>query len=276
MEQLSASEIAQRPAPPNDPTGVLHRCEEMPDLTPTVQQVDIVEERHGGAAGDPVVKVMVKEYDAADTPVVAGDADTIPALEADFVPRDFTRLAAWDLDRNERVMSEFDGKVKLITNVASLCDTTRTNYQELMDLYDRFLPQGFEILAFPCRQFNNEEYKHPDEIKDFLSKYNVSFPVFGLTVVNGPETHPIFRYCKWNSEELYQNGSLGDIEWNFGKFLLDRDNRVYKYYGPENNPLLLVEDIKKLLRGTLQGRVRGPDGKLSTPRDDLEGEVHWS
>lgn len=112
MEQLSASEIAQRPAPPNDPTGVLHRCEEMSDLAPVVQQVDIVEERHGGAAADPVVKVMVKEYDAADTPAIAGDAGTIPALEADFVPRDFTRLSAWDLDRNERVMSEFDGKVR--------------------------------------------------------------------------------------------------------------------------------------------------------------------
>lgn len=110
MEPLSPSEIAQRPAPPNNPAGVLHRSEEMSDLSP-VQQVDIIEERHGGAAADPVVKVVVREFDTADTRALAADPDTIPALEADFTPQNFTKLSAWDLDRNERMMSEFDGKV---------------------------------------------------------------------------------------------------------------------------------------------------------------------
>lgn len=50
--------------------------------------------------------------------------------------------------------------------------------------------------------------------------------------------------------------------WNYGKFLLDREGRVYGYYGPRTSPEDLEADIKKLLKGEAKGRLRNKDGNL--------------
>ena len=45
-----------------------------------------------------------------------------------------------------------DTQVVLMTNVASACGYTRSNYQELVALHDKYNKQGLEIVAFPCNQ----------------------------------------------------------------------------------------------------------------------------
>ena len=47
---------------------------------------------------------------------------------------------------------KFAGKVVLMTNVASACGYTRSNYSELVALHDKYAAQGLEIVAFPCNQ----------------------------------------------------------------------------------------------------------------------------
>jgi glutathione peroxidase-family protein len=39
-----------------------------------------------------------------------------------------------------------------MTNVASACGYTRSNYTELVALHDKYHKQGLEIVAFPCNQ----------------------------------------------------------------------------------------------------------------------------
>ncbi len=44
-------------------------------------------------------------------------------------------------------MRQYAGKVLLITNVASECGFTDTNYKGLQKLYDKFQNRGFEVGA---------------------------------------------------------------------------------------------------------------------------------
>jgi glutathione peroxidase-family protein len=43
-------------------------------------------------------------------------------------------------------------QVVLMTNVASACGYTRSNYSELVALHEKYNKQGLEIVAFPCNQ----------------------------------------------------------------------------------------------------------------------------
>lgn len=71
---------------------------------------------------------------------------------------------------------------------------------------------------------------------------------------------------RYNTPELCKPGPrpvLEPIGWNFGKFLVDGEGRVVKYYGPKINPLDTKEDCLKVLRGQLSGVSR-------IPQDDTE------
>ncbi|CAF1141572.1 unnamed protein product [Adineta ricciae] len=126
----------------------------------------------------------------------------------------FHDLKAIDIDGNERSMSEFQGKVLLVVNVASSCGKTDREYSRLVDLYSRYHSQGFEILAFPCNQFLFQEHGSCSTIKSFIKKYNVEFPMFDKINVNGDDTHPIYAWLK----QTYP----GRVTWNFsGKFFVD-------------------------------------------------------
>ena len=69
------------------------------------------------------------------------------------------------------------------------------------------------VLAFPCNQFGGQEPGSAQEILNFVAGYGVTFPLFEKIDVNGPNTHPLFKYLKEEKGELL--GS--DIKWNFGK-----------------------------------------------------------
>ncbi|PFH36717.1 thioredoxin-dependent peroxidase TPX1/2 [Besnoitia besnoiti] len=149
-------------------------------------------------------------------------------FNAEDIPQAFSDIQVRDLDGVLHTMGEYKGK----------------------------------ILAFPCRQFRRQEFETNEEIKQFVAKYGVTFPMFEVIEVNGPRTHPVFLYSKWHSTELWKDGVLQDIAWNFGKFLLDKEDRVFKYYDPWTRPMSLEEDIKKLLADAVTGKRRGSDGVL--------------
>jgi glutathione peroxidase len=61
-----------------------------------------------------------------------------------------------DIDGKEAKLSDYEGKVLLIVNVASYCGFTK-QYSGLEEIYKKYKNKGFEILAFPCNQFSNQE-----------------------------------------------------------------------------------------------------------------------
>ena len=141
-------------------------------------------------------------------------------------------------------MSQYKGKVLLIVNTASNCGFT-PQYKGLEKVYDQFRDKGVEVLGFPCNQFGGQEPGNEDEIGAFCEKnYGVTFPLFAKIDVNGDGTHPLFAHLKKEAP-----GILGTqaIKWNFTKFLVRKDGRVFKRYAPNTTPEEMLGDIEKLL-----------------------------
>ena len=83
-----------------------------------------------------------------------------------------------DIDGKSVKLSDYKGKVLLIVNVASYCGYTK-QYVGLEQIYKEYKDKGFEILAFPCNQFAEQEPGTNEEIKNFCSsKFDVSFKLF--------------------------------------------------------------------------------------------------
>ena len=140
--------------------------------------------------------------------------------------------------------SEYEGKVVLIVNVASKCKYTY-QYGLLQELYEKYNEQGFEILAFPCNQFGNQEFDNLTLIRDFVqNEYNVTFTIFEPVDVIGENRSELFIFLI-NSFAERQN--LYDIQWNFEKFLLDKQGNVYARYDSVTEPNEIEPDIIELL-----------------------------
>ena len=153
-------------------------------------------------------------------------------------------IAATTLDGRSVSLADYRGKVLLVVNVASACGFT-PQYAGLEALYRTFRDQGFEILAFPCNQFGKQEPGTADQIREFCSTtYDVSFPLFAKTDVNGPDAHPVYRLLK-----AEKPGALGTgaIKWNFTKFLIGRDGTVLKRYAPFTTPGQIERDVAAAL-----------------------------
>lgn len=140
-------------------------------------------------------------------------------------------------------LQNYKGKVVLIVNTATGCGLT-PQYQGLQELYDKYKDQGFEILDFPCNQFMGQAPGSAEEINTFCTlNYQTTFPRFAKIKVNGKEAEPLFDWLKKE-----KSGPLGArIEWNFAKFLINRDGQVVERFSSKTDPLKMEESIKSLL-----------------------------
>jgi glutathione peroxidase len=151
----------------------------------------------------------------------------------------------------------------MIVNVASACGYTAVNYAGLQArlgcllpalcahvrplprqaLYAEFAPQGFNVLAFPCDCFGNQEPGSDAEIKEFAhDKYGAEFQLFSkIKDVNGADAHPIFDWLQ------LQNSCTPTCEspltWNFNKVRVLRSSR------PASARMLAPRSRGVLLRG---------------------------
>ena len=141
-------------------------------------------------------------------------------------------------------LAAYRGQVLLVVNVASRCGFT-PQYEGLEALYRRFRARGFAVLGFPCDQFGHQEPGDAAEILRFcMSEYDVTFPLFAKTDVNGPHAHPLFRALK-----AAKRGLLGStaIKWNFTKFLVARDGAVHARFAPTVTPEQIAPRVEALL-----------------------------
>src|SRR5580693_2715873 len=129
-------------------------------------------------------------------------------------------------------LASFKGKVILVVNVASRCGFT-PQYRALESIYEKYKDQGFVILGFPANNFGSQEPGTNAEIKKFCSaKYNVTFPMYAKVSVKGDDQTPLYKYLTESANPAY----AGEIQWNFTKFLVDRDGRVVQRFAPETTP----------------------------------------
>ncbi|WHX48110.1 glutathione peroxidase [Paenibacillus woosongensis] len=141
-------------------------------------------------------------------------------------------------------LEQFKDKVLLIVNTASACGLT-PQYQGLQHLYDTYGEQGLVVLGFPCNQFAGQEPGTEAEIKSFCDlNYRVTFPLFAKIDVKGENAHPLYKYLVSHVPAPYRTG---DIEWNFVKFLVDRNGNIIKQYSARTEPSALESDIRQAL-----------------------------
>jgi glutathione peroxidase len=140
-------------------------------------------------------------------------------------------ITVLDMNKKEVNLSDYKGKVLLIVNVASECGNT-PQYAGLEDIYKKYHPEGFEILAFPCNDFGGQEPGTNDQIKTFCSsKYGVTFKLFDKIKVLGKDKSPLYARLINNSVT-----EKGDVKWNFEKFLISKEGKIVSRFGNKVQP----------------------------------------
>ena len=135
------------------------------------------------------------------------------------------------IDGADTSLKPYHGKVILVVNVASKCGNT-PQYKGLEALYRKYKDQGLVVAGFPCNDFGAQEPGSNEEIKEFCSsKYDVTFPMFDKLHVKGPDQHPLYAVLSGKDSPF-----PGDIQWNFGKFLIGVDGQIVKRFDPRTKP----------------------------------------
>lgn len=136
------------------------------------------------------------------------------------------------IDGTETDFGRFKGEVVLVVNVASRCGLT-PQYAALEALHSKFKEQGFTVLGVPCNQFAGQEPGVDAEIAEFCERnFGVTFPLTAKADVQGENQHPLYA-------ELTKFGSAGlpdQVQWNFEKFLVDREGAIIARFAPSIEP----------------------------------------
>jgi glutathione peroxidase len=155
-----------------------------------------------------------------------------------------TDVALKTIDGEPAALADFAGLALLIVNVASQCGFT-PQYTGLEALHRRFRDRGFAVLGFPCDQFGHQEPGDERAIQSFCKdQYDVTFPMFAKTEVNGANAHPLYKALKQAAPGLLGTQA---IKWNFTKFLVDRNRNVVRRYAPTDKPEKLALGIEAML-----------------------------
>ena len=186
-----------------------------------------------------------------------------------FLKSPFYSINVKNIFGEEQDLSEFEGKVLLIVNVASQCGFT-PQYSGLQKIYEKYKDKGFCILAFPSNDFGGQEPGENEEIKSFCVKnYGISFNLFSKVGVVGPEKSHLYQYLQeYNLTPVARSGiktfllalvtqflfrirgdvvpKAHEVKWNFHKFLIDKKGYPVARYSSEIEPdsPILVKQVE--------------------------------
>lgn len=171
-----------------------------------------------------------------------------------------------DKKDNDVSLSQYKGKVLLIVNTATGCGFT-PQYEDLETMYHRLKDKGLEILDIPCNQFGHQAPGTDEEIKEFCTlKFGADFPQFKKSDVNGENALPLYSWLKEQKgvegkydekiagimEKLYNEinpvpRTKDNIQWNFTKFLINRNGEVIARFEPTTD----MKEVEKQVEAAL-------------------------
>ncbi|MCL4147230.1 UNVERIFIED_CONTAM: hypothetical protein GTU68_064062 [Idotea baltica] len=131
-------------------------------------------------------------------------------------------------------------------------------------LAETYAGEDFVILAFPCNIFGLlEPGSGYDEIMNGITYvrpgggFIPNITLFEKIEVNGDNEHPLYTWLKsycsycdttYKTDLFYTPQRIGDIYWNFEKFLIGRDGKPYTRYHPKTSEAIALHpDINHLL-----------------------------
>ncbi|MET3977927.1 glutathione peroxidase [Mucilaginibacter sp. UYP25] len=144
------------------------------------------------------------------------------------------------IDGNDFSLSKYKGKKLLIVNTASKCGFT-PQYAELQKLADQYKDKVV-VVGFPANNFGGQEPGTNADVKEFCQKnFGVTFPLSSKVSVKGDDIAPIFAYLTKEANPDF----IGEIKWNFEKFLIDENGKLIHRYRSTTKPL--SDEITKAL-----------------------------
>lgn len=169
----------------------------------------------------------------ASAACVSQNAMTTPTAGTPATAKSVYDFTMKDIDGKDVKLDTYKGKVALVVNTASNCGYTK-QYEGLQKIYDKYKDQNFVVLGFPANNFGGQEPGTNEEIKEFCAlKYKTTFPMFAKISVKGADQHPLYNYLTGSES----NPSFaGDIKWNFGKFLVDKNGKVIARFDSKDTP----------------------------------------
>ena len=150
-----------------------------------------------------------------------------PVQEAQAAASGFYALSTRTLEGEPADLSQFQGQVALVVNVASRCGLT-PQYEGLEALHKELLGRGFTVLGFPSNDFRGQEPGSAEEIREFCSTtYGITFPIFEKMVVTGEAKSGVYQFLTEGQDEP---------NWNFTKYLVAKDGTVLERFDPGTTP----------------------------------------
>lgn len=150
----------------------------------------------------------------------------------------FYEFSAKDIHGMTVDFSDYEGKVVLVVNTASLCGCTH-QYEGLQRIYERYKDDGFVVFGFPCNQFGGQEPEDESAIEEFVkSRFGITFPMFSKVDVVGDNAHSLFAALTEGDDPVH---------WNFEKFLIDREGHLRGRFPSDMEPRDMIHDIDELL-----------------------------
>ncbi len=143
--------------------------------------------------------------------------------------RSMYSIKATTLDGAPADLSQYQGKVVLVVNVASRCGFTG-QYAGLQKLYDTYKDKGLVVLGIPSNDFGGQEPGSEKEIKEFCSsKYSVTFPMLSKEQTKpGPGQSEIYEFL---------GTRIGKLPgWNFSKYVVNKQGQPIAFYASNVAP----------------------------------------
>ena len=151
----------------------------------------------------------------------AGLTAALPAIAAtcpSLLDHSFPRLH----DSAPQSLCQYQGKVILVVNTASLCGFTG-QYESLEAVYDKYKDRGLVVVGFPSNDFGEQEPGSNKEIADFCrTSYGIKFPMMAKTDIVSPKTHAFYKQL------IAKSGAAP--KWNFHKYLIDRRGKTVESF----------------------------------------------
>lgn len=133
------------------------------------------------------------------------------------------------------------------------------NYPGLRYLLQKY--DGFDVVCVPCNQFGGQAPNSSEvERQIAIDKFKYDVTVVDKLLVNGPDADPLYKYLKQQQPVSLPNAAgrttaqalskdAGALEWNYTKFLCDRDGIPVKRFKSAFDPLEFEGDVRLLLAG---------------------------
>ena len=126
-------------------------------------------------------------------------------------------------------LSQYEGKVIVVVNVASRCGYT-PQYEDLQTLWSEYKSKNLVVLGIPTNNFRQEPGNNK-EIKNFCeTNFGITFPMTEKISVIGNNSHPFYKWAR-------KDYGIGAIpKWNFHKIIIGKDGKVAETFSSITKP----------------------------------------